>query len=43
MDIKTRLLTIKILDQMKDPKLNETVKRLGIVDTSHYKRRDKKC
>ena len=40
MDIKTRLLTIRILDRINDPKFSDTVKLIGISDTSHYRNKD---
>jgi hypothetical protein len=42
MDVKERLLTIRILDRMKEKNMNETVKRIGLTDLSHYKEDKKK-
>ena len=40
MDVKTRLLTIRVLDRINDPKFSDTVKLIGITDTSHYRKKD---
>lgn len=42
MDIRKRLLTIKILDRIKNPKYEEVVKRIGLTDVSYYREGKKK-
>ncbi len=37
MDVRMRLLTIRILEEMKDPGLKEKAERITLTDTSHYK------
>ncbi len=37
MDVKMRLLTIRILEEMQDPGLKEKAERITLADTSHYK------
>lgn len=36
MDIKERLLMIRIIDRMKDENMKDMVKRLGLTDLSHF-------
>ena len=42
MDIQTRLLMIRILDQMNSPEMKEFAKKIEISDESHYKREGRK-
>ena len=43
MDIKERLLVIRIIDQMKDEKMKDTVKRISLTDVSYFREEQKKC
>ena len=43
MDVITRILTIRILEKMKEPSMKEYGDRIGIIDNSHIDRNLKYC
>ena len=40
MDVRMRLLTIRILEEMKEPGLKEKAERITLTDTSHFRREE---